>query len=77
MKGLGYGKGYQYAHDLEAGVADMTCFPAGLEGRRYYRPTVRGLEKAIGERLSELRRRREEGNEDEGETGARPKRSEA
>ena len=27
MKGLGYGQGYQYAHDLEAKVADMQCLP--------------------------------------------------
>jgi putative ATPase len=60
MKGLGYGAGYQYAHDLESGVARMDCLPEGLRGRRYYRPTQRGLEKAIAERLTEIRRKREE-----------------
>ena len=32
MKGLGYGKGYQYAHDLEDKVADMDCLPEALRG---------------------------------------------
>jgi len=65
MKGLGYGEGYQYAHDLESGVARMDCLPPGLRGRRYYRPTERGLEKAIAERLTEIRRKRgEETKED-------------
>jgi len=27
MKDIGYGKGYQYAHDSEAKVADMQCLP--------------------------------------------------
>lgn len=36
MKSLEYGKGYQYAHDFEAGVADMTCLPDKLKGRKYY-----------------------------------------
>src|SRR5207302_10139170 len=33
MKGLGYGKGYRYAHDLEAKVADMQCLPDNLSDR--------------------------------------------
>jgi putative ATPase len=58
MKGLGYGKGYQYAHDLEGKIADMQCLPDNLLGRVYYRPTDQGLEKQVRERLEEIRRNR-------------------
>ncbi|MGH9503600.1 MAG: replication-associated recombination protein A [Terriglobales bacterium] len=58
MKGLGYGQGYQYAHDVEDKVADMQCLPDNLIDRIYYRPTSEGLEKRIGERLEEIKRRR-------------------
>jgi putative ATPase len=56
MKGLGYGRGYQYAHDLEEKVADMQCLPDNLKGRVYYHPTSEGIEKRIRERLEEIRR---------------------
>src|SRR4030081_2725885 len=55
MKGLGYGKGYQYAHDLESKVANMECLPESLRGKAYYQPTNEGIEKSIGERLEEIR----------------------
>ena len=46
MKGLGYGQGYQYAHDLEDKVADMQCLPDNLRDRVYYQPTSEGRGKA-------------------------------
>ena len=58
MKGLGYGQGYQYAHDLEDKVADMQCLPDNLRDRVYYQPTSEGVEKRIRERLEEIKRRR-------------------
>jgi len=58
MKGLGYGRGYQYAHDVENKVADMQCHPDNLQDRVYYRPTSEGIEKRIRERLEEIRRKR-------------------
>jgi putative ATPase len=58
MKNLGYGKGYQYAHDLEERVARMDCLPPSLVGRRYYRPQGIGYEKSLGERLEEIRKAR-------------------
>jgi putative ATPase len=58
MKGLGYGKGYQYAHDVESKVADMECLPDNLRGRIYYQPTNEGIEKRIRERMEEIKRRR-------------------
>jgi len=58
MRGLGYGRGYQYAHELESKVADMQCLPDNLRGRAYYQPTNEGIEKRIRERLGEIKRRR-------------------
>src|SRR6266542_2276205 len=58
MKNLGYGQGYQYAHDLEGKVAAMQCLPDNLKDRSYYRPTNEGVEKRIRERMEELRRKR-------------------
>jgi putative ATPase len=55
MKGLGYGRGYQYAHDVESKVADMQCLPDNLRDRVYYHPTSEGLEKRIRERLEEIK----------------------
>ena len=54
MKGLGYGQGYQYAHDLDTKVANMQCLPDNLRDRVYYHPTREGIEKQIRERLEEI-----------------------
>jgi putative ATPase len=63
MKHLGYGQGYQYAHELESKVADMQCLPDNLKDRRYYQPTTEGVEKRIRERLQEIREKRRPGRE--------------
>lgn len=60
MKDLGYGAGYQYAHDLDTKVADMDCLPDRLRGRVYYHPTEEGIEKRIKDRLQEIKKRRAE-----------------
>ncbi|WP_158884468.1 replication-associated recombination protein A [Rhodanobacter sp. L36] len=65
MKGLGYGKGYQYDHDAEGGVAlDQQCLPDALEGSVFYEPVERGLEVQLREKLLALReaRRQARGN---------------
>lgn len=59
MKEMDYGKGYQYAHDLEGRVADMECLPPSLAGRRWYQPTQEGREKLLSQRMEEIRRLRE------------------
>src|ERR1700722_10660788 len=56
MKGLGYGKGYQYAHDVEGKIANMQCLPDNLRDRVYYTPTNEGIEKRIRERMEEIRK---------------------
>jgi len=56
MKGLGYGKGYQYDHDAQGGVAlDQQCLPDALVDTRFYEPTERGLEGKFREKLEALR----------------------
>jgi putative ATPase len=60
MKKVGYGKGYQYAHDLDSKVADMECMPDNLRGREYYHPTQEGREKLLAQRLEEIKRLKEE-----------------
>jgi putative ATPase len=73
MKGLGYGKGYQYAHDLAAGVSTQGHLPDNLAGRTYYTPTGRGFEAKLAQRQERLReviaelREQEHGQEQEQE----------
>ena len=55
MKELDYGKGYEYAHDVEQKVADMDCLPPSLAGRRWYHPTQEGREKLFAQRMEEIR----------------------
>jgi len=58
MKELGYGRDYRYAHDEPgAYAAGESYLPEKLGRRRYYRPTDRGIEARIAERLAELRAR--------------------
>ena len=59
MKHLGYGEGYRYAHDEEGAYsAGQTYFPEGMAPVDWYRPTDRGLEERIRERIKELRKRK-------------------
>src|SRR5881396_3269310 len=60
MKDLGYGAGYQYAHDAPDARVDQEDLPEALRGRQYYRPTDRGLEAELGRRLAEWKRWRSE-----------------
>jgi putative ATPase len=60
MEEVGYGEGYEYAHDLETGVSAMECLPASLRGRRYYRPGGMGFEKTQAERMAFWEKRREQ-----------------
>jgi len=51
MKDIGYGAGYQYAHDHRDGLVHQEHLPAELKGRTYYEPTNRGFEAVIKDRL--------------------------
>lgn len=59
MKELGYGKGYEYAHDTEEKLTHMQCMPDSLKDRTYYHPTEQGDEKKAAERLEEIRKFRQ------------------
>ena len=52
MKELGYGKGYAYDHDAEGGFSGADYWPDDLPPQSFYRPTGRGFEKRLQERLS-------------------------
>src|SRR5258706_668392 len=59
MKNLGYGKGYRYAHDEEGGhSAGQRYFPDGMQEPEWYKPTERGLEAKIREKMDELRKKK-------------------
>ena len=53
---LGYGKGYQYAHDTEDKLTNMECLPPSLKGKIYYNPNTVGNEIRFKERLEAIKR---------------------
>jgi len=53
MKELGYARGYRYPHSYADAAADQSYLPEQIKGRRYYKPTGRGYEKLVGERMEE------------------------
>ena len=63
MKSLGHGDGYQYDHDHEDGFASSQSYwPDDLHAQVFYRPSKRGLEIQIAEKLDNLRRLRKAKN---------------
>jgi len=56
MKEMGYGAGYQYAHDDPHALLDQDHLPDKLAGTVYYQPTSRGFEAVIHDRLTKWRR---------------------
>jgi putative ATPase len=60
MKTLGYAKGYKHAHAQPDAVTDMDCLPENLRGRSFYKPSDRGFERKLQERLQWLAKKREE-----------------
>jgi putative ATPase len=55
MRDLGYGAGYKYAHDFADGYVEQQGLPDNLKGTRFYLPTEHGRERAVAERLRQLR----------------------
>ena len=60
MKELGYGKGYQYAHDTEDKLTNMECLPPSLKGKTYYNPGSQGNEIRFKERLDAIKKWKKE-----------------
>jgi putative ATPase len=58
MKGLGYGKGYRYAHDeANAYAAGERYLPDDMPDVTFYQPSGQGAEARIRDKLRELRAR--------------------
>ena len=51
MKDIGYGEGYQYAHDFKNAIVEQQHLPEQLKKNKYYFPSERGLEKKIKEKM--------------------------
>ncbi len=51
MKQMGYGKGYQYAHDYKGSYVAQSYLPQALEAQEFYFPSQRGYEKMVKQRL--------------------------
>lgn len=60
MKDLGYGAGYQYAHDAPEAYVPQDYLPEELKGAKFYEASGFGYEKEISKRIewwSELKKR--------------------
>lgn len=55
MKDIGYGKGYQYAHDYKDKLTAMQCLPDSLKDKTYYHPTEQGVEGRFKQRLEYIK----------------------
>ena len=51
MEGIGYGKGYKYAHDYPGHFIRQQNLPDALDGKRFYTPSDQGYEKEIARRI--------------------------
>ncbi|MBR0366023.1 MAG: replication-associated recombination protein A [Clostridia bacterium] len=60
MKEIGYGKGYQYAHDTEDKLTTMSCLPESLSDKTYYHPTTQGVEGKFKDRLEKIKEWKEQ-----------------
>ncbi|MGD2124883.1 MAG: replication-associated recombination protein A [Desulfobacteraceae bacterium] len=59
MKELGYSRGYLYPHNYPGGWVEQTYMPETIKDRAFYKPTERGLEKKIRERMAMLKNKKE------------------
>ncbi len=66
MKDLGYGQGYQYAHDYENRITQMQCLPDSLLNKEYYQPSEQGLEIKYKNRLEAIKAWKKNQNENKG-----------
>lgn len=65
MKDIGYGKGYAYDHDTEDAFSGADYWPEELERQDFYRPSDRGFEARVRERLEYWAERRKALQSDE------------
>jgi putative ATPase len=55
MKKLGYGSGYEYAHEFEDAIVAQRYLPEELGDVQYWKGVARGVEKELVERLERIR----------------------
>jgi len=60
MKQVGYGAGYQYAHNNQDAVVDQQHFPDGVKETKLYKPNGRGFERSLKERMDWLAERKKQ-----------------
>jgi putative ATPase len=66
MRDLGHGAGYAYDHDQPEAFSGQNYWPEGMTAQTYYRPTSRGFEKRLAERLAWWDEMRQERQQQEG-----------
>jgi putative ATPase len=69
MKELGYGKGYEYAHEYEDAIVTQRYLPDELGDARYWRGVARGAEQELVERMERIREEKRQRRKDEGTGG--------
>jgi putative ATPase len=72
MKELGYGRGYQYAHDSPDAYLPQEYLPDALRGAAFYVPGPFGHEKRVAERMEWWARKRADGEQGDPETPQGP-----
>lgn len=60
MKNLGYGQGYEYAHDNEMKITKMNCLPESMLDREYYKPSSEGFEATVRQRMNENEKKKKD-----------------
>jgi len=70
MKDLGYGRNYRYAHDYADALVPQNYLPEALSARAhdFYRPTDRGYERTIRDRLEKWRKHLDKARQQEQNT---------
>jgi putative ATPase len=63
MEELGYGAGYQYAHDYEGAYVPQEYLPEALRGANWYQPSEMGYEKTVKERMEWWRQLKQKATE--------------
>jgi putative ATPase len=71
MKGLGYGRDYEYAHDYDDAIVTQRYLPDELGDARYWQGVARGAEKELAERLERIRAEKERRRGEVGAAGRR------
>ncbi|WP_026884765.1 replication-associated recombination protein A [Clostridium akagii] len=59
MADIGYGKGYEYAHNADEKLTNMQCLPDNLKDKHYYIPTDQGYEKDVSQKLQYIKKVKE------------------